>query len=183
MTSPEFEGLDPAGTPPQTTTAGPSDAAGYAQVTPSGLGPAGYDISAPQSIAEITGAVAAAQALTGGSEGAPTGAGFGDMHSPRQAATEAFLNSPQGYGAMSITTGFPDYESTDVSPGGNMETPIQGHTSDYPGTMQDGIPQFTAGLGGGSGIPGLTPETGSMDDSSTTYPGTLQDGLTKYGTS
>jgi len=186
-----FQSPDPAGAPdPVTPQDSPGDAAGWAQVTPEGIGPADYDISAPQDIAALTGAVAAAQALTGGSEGVPTGAGLGDMHSPRQAAAEAFLNSPQGYGAVSILTGFPDYESADISPGAAMENPIQGHTSEYPGTTQDGVPQFTAGLGGGSGIPGLPPETGTMSDESDEtgnaggdYPGTTQDGLTKYGTS
>jgi len=178
MSSPFFQSVDPAATPPETPGSGPADAAGWDQVTPSGTGPAAYDISAPQDIASITAAASAAQALTGGSEGAPTGAGLADMHSPRQSEAAAFLGSPQGYGAVSITTGFPDYESTDVSPGANLETPIQG-AGTYPGTTQDGISQY--GMGGG--IPGVTPETGSMDDSSAVYPGTTQDGVTKYGTS
>jgi hypothetical protein len=44
-----------------------------------------FDIAAPQDVAGIAAAAAAAQALTSGSEGAPSGAGLGDMHSPRRA--------------------------------------------------------------------------------------------------
>ena len=165
MSSPFFQSVDPSAAPGETSGTGPADAAGWDQVTPSGMGPAAYDISAPQDIAEITGAAAAATALTG-------------VGGPRQSATHTLLASPQGFGEMSVTPGFPDYESADVAPGAVMENPIQG-MGDYPGTTQDGISQY--GMGGG--IPGVTPETGSMDDSSTGYPGTTQDGVPKYGTS
>jgi hypothetical protein len=177
VSSPFFQPVDPAGTPPaETPPAGPADAAGWEGVTPSGMGPAAYDISAPQSIAGITAAFDAANALTGAGGLYPQG--------PRQAAAEALLDSPQGAGEASITAGFPDYQSADVSPGANLETPIQGMGT-YPGTMQPGVPQFMAGLGGEAGnLPGLTPETGSMGDSAGgDYPGTTQDGLAKYGTS
>jgi hypothetical protein len=182
--NPFFENLDPAGAPdPVTPQAGPGDATGYDMVTPPGTGaaPAPYDISAPQDIAGITGTLNAAMNLSGGGEGSGPGAGIPDRHSPRQAAAEAFLNSPQGTGAIVITDGFPDYENTDISPGPNTETPIQGHTSDYPGTTQDGIPKYNDNEGGP--LPGAPPG-GSMGPSKGgDYPGTVQDGLTKYGTS
>src|SRR4029077_3878383 len=95
--------------------------------------PAPYDISAPQDIAGITAAFNAATALTGGDEGAPTGAGMPDRVSPRQAEARAILESPQGAPGMNVIAGFPDYENADVRPN-LFDTPIQGHTSDYPGT-------------------------------------------------
>jgi hypothetical protein len=177
-----FQPLDPAGAPdPVTPQDGPADAAGWAQVTPSGQGPgpAPYDISAPQDIAGIGGAVQTAMGLSGGAEGAGPGAGIPDRHGPRQAQAEAILESPQGAGAMNVTAGFPDYESSDVSPGANMENPVQGH-GDYPGTTQGGVPQYGAGEGGP--VPGAPPG-GSMGTPGGDYPGTTQDGLAKYGTS
>jgi hypothetical protein len=81
---------------------------------------------------------------------------------------------------MSVTSGFPDYEGTDISPGANLETPIQG-TGDYPGTSQDGIPQFGGALG--TGVVGPGTGGGSMGPGGGDYPGTSQDGLAKYGTS
>lgn len=173
MSTPFFQSPDPAGVPSPVTPADtPPDASGWAEVTPPGMGPAPYDISAPQDIAGITAAVSAAGGLAG--------AGIVYPQGPRQAEALAILESAQGAGAMSVFSGFPDYESADISPGANMETPVQG-TGDYPGTMQDGVPQFTAGLG--AGVEGVPPEGGDMGPGGMNYPGTVQDGLTKYGTS
>ena len=194
MSNPFFTSLDPASAPdPVTPQGAPSDPAGYAKVTPPGTGPAPavYDISAPQDIAGITAAVEAAGRLSGGQEGAATGAGHLYPSGPRQAEALAILDSPQGAGSSNVLAGFPDYESSDVSPGANMENPIQGTgtlpgSTPYPGTMQGGVPQFMAGLGAsaGGGLPGVPPESGSMAPSAGgDYPGTMQDGLTKYGTS
>jgi hypothetical protein len=177
MSSPYFQGLDPMAAPsPVTPADSPSDAAGWAKVTPEGRGPADYDISAPQDIAGITGAFNAANAISAAGVLYPEG--------PRQREAQALLDSPAGAGEMSVLAGFPDYESSDVRPGPNMENPVQGQGGGYPGTTQGGVPQFMAGLGGGSGIQGVTPETGNMGDSSGgDYPGTTQDGVPKYGTS
>lgn len=177
-----FQSLDPQGAPdPVTPQDSPGNAAGYAGVTPHGQGPAPYDISGPQDIGGIEAAVQAAMGLSGGAEGAGPGAGIPDRHSPRQAEAQALLTSPQGAPAMNVTAGFPDYESSDVNPGANMENPIQGHTGEYPGTTQDDVPMFDDGLG--TGVSGVTPEGGSMDTPGGNYPGTTQDGLQKYGTS
>ncbi|HSZ41806.1 MAG TPA: hypothetical protein VK817_17765 [Trebonia sp.] len=181
MGTPFFQSPDPAGAPdPVTPADGPSDPAGWAQVTPSATEPAPYSISGPQDIAGIGAALAAAMDLSGGAEGAGPGAGIPDRHSPRQAEAEAILMSPQGAGAMNVTSGFPDYESSDISPGANMENPVQG-AGTYPGTRQDDVQVFDDGLG--SGVTGVPPEGGSMDSPVTGYPGTTQSGLTKYGTS
>jgi hypothetical protein len=184
MSSPFFQSLDPQGAPdPVTPQATPSHPEGYNAVTPPGTGaaPAPYDISAPQNIAGITAAFNAATALTGGDEGADTGAGMPDRFSPRQAEARAILESPQGAPGMNVLSGFPDYEAADVRPT-LYDTPIQGHTSDYPGTTQPGVPQFTAGFE--SGMPGVSSDNGSMAPSSGgDYPGTTQNDLPVYGLS
>jgi hypothetical protein len=169
-----FQSLDAAGAPsPVTPAASPGDPAGWAQVTPHGQGPAPYDISAPQDIGGIEAALQAASGLTGAGVLYPRG--------PRQDEAAALLDSAQGAGAMSVTAGFPDYESSDVNPGANMENPIQGQGGGYPGTTQDDVPMFDDGLG--TGVSGVPPEGGSMDTPGGNYPGTVQSGLTKYGTS
>ena len=182
MAGNEFlQNLDPYAVPDAITPRdAPSDPAGYAKVTPSGVGPAPYSISAPQDIAGITAATAAAMALTGGQEGAQTGAGMPWRDSPRQAQANAILTSPQGAPGMDVYAGFPDYENNNVAPGPDLETPIQG-TPTYPltNTYQPGIPQFTAGFG--SSLPGVPPDSGHMAPG-IGYPGTTQDGLTTYGT-
>ena len=186
MSNPFFQPADPAAAPdPVTPRGGPSDPAGYAGVTPHGTGPAPapYDIAAPQDIAGIAAALDAAGALAGAGVLYPQG--------PRQRETEAILDSPQGAASSNVLAGFPDYESSDVSPGANMENPVQGTgtlpgSTPYPGTTQGAVPQFTDGLGAsaGGGLPGVPPESGSMTPSAGgDYPGTLQDGLQKYGTS
>lgn len=180
MGSPYFQNVDPAAAPdPVTPSDGPSSPAGWAAVTPSGAGTAPYDISAPQDIGGLTGALSAAMDLTGGGEGSGPGAGIPDRSSPRQQESAALLDSPQGAGAMNVLGGFPDYESTDIGPGANMENPIQG-AGTYPGTSQDGIPQYGGNEGGP--VPGAPP-AGDMGPAGGSYPGTSQPGLAKYGTS
>ena len=184
MSTPFLQSPDPAGVPsPVTPQASPGDPQGYDGVTPAGSGaaPAPYDISAPQDIAGITAATQAAMNLSGGAEGSGPGAGIPDRDSPRQQAAHALLDSPQGAGAMSITSGFPDYEGTDPSPGANMETPIQGHTGQYPGTTQPDVPKYGADEGGP--VPGAPPGGSMAPSGGGDYPGTVQDGLQKYGTS
>ena len=179
--NPFFQDLDPAAAPdPVTPSGGVGDPAGWAQVTPHGAGPAPYDISGPQDIAGIAAAVQAAMDLSGGGEGAATGAGIPNRLSPRQQETAAILDSPQGADSSNVFAGFPDYENADLRPNTDLETPIQGHGF-HPGTTQDGITQFTAGLG--AGVEGVPPEGGNMGPGGMDYPGTTQDGLTKYGTS
>jgi hypothetical protein len=181
MSSPFFQPVDPAGAPdPVTPQDSPADAAGWTQVTPAGQGTAPYAIAAPQDIGGIAAALTAAMDLSGGGEGSGPGAGIPDRHSPRQAEAEAILESPQGAAALSVTSGFPDYETADIRPGANMENPIQGAGS-YPGTTQDDVPMFDAGLG--SGVAGVPPDSGGMEAGAGDYPGTTQDGLAKYGTS
>lgn len=180
MSSPFFQTPDPAGAPdPVTPADGPSDPAGYAGVTPPGRGPAPYDISGPQDIGGIEAAVQAAMDLSGGGEGAGTGAGIPDRDSPRQQESLAILGSPQGAGSSNVFSGFPDYENQDLRPVSDLNTPIQGHGF-HPGTTQDGLPVSGDGLG--AGVEGVPPEGGSMGPGGTGYPGTTQDGLTKYGT-
>ncbi len=88
-----------------------------------------------------------------------------------------------------MLSGFPDYESSDVHPGANLENPVQSQgpsSGPYPGTIQGGVPVFGDGLGASAGeaLPGVSPESGSMGPSAGgDYPGTTQDGLAKYGTS
>jgi hypothetical protein len=94
------------------------------------------------------------------------------------------LESPQGAGAMSVLSGFPDYESADISPGPNMENPVQSQgpsSGPYPGTVQGDLPMFDDGEG--TGVSGVPPEHGNMGPGGGDYPGTTQPGLTKYGTS
>ena len=182
MSTPFFQPLDPAGAPdPVTPQDSPSSPEGWAKVTPAGIGGAPYDISAPQDIAGIAAAAQAARELSGGAEGVGPGAGLANVAGPRQAEARQILESPQGADSSNVFAGFPDYESADLRPGADLETPIQGHGF-HPGTTQDGISQFTAGLG--AGVEGVQPEGGSMGGGAGLgYPGTTQDGVTKYGTS
>lgn len=98
--NPEYQSLDAAGAPPPVSPAdSPSDAAGYASVTPHGRGPAPYDIQA--GMPDVAGPFADSVAVAG--------AGVLYQQSPRQAQTAELLNSPQGYaagGGFSITGGF-----------------------------------------------------------------------------
>ena len=142
--NPEYQNLDPSGAPdPVTPADGPGDAAGYAMVTPSGRGTAPYSIQADMDEAAIS---VAAQGA-----GAVSGAGIVYGQGARQRATEALLNSPQGFSAGSGTSGY------DITPGWSgepdeswpnnvqvsaiLETPIQG-SGVYPGTMQDGLEMY-----------------------------------------
>lgn len=128
-----YQPLDPAGAPPAVTpSAGPGS-----------RGTAPYDIQAPSDEAAITAAFNAANALTGAGALYPQG--------PRQAATEALLNSPAGFSAggglsgYDITQGWsgePDESwANSVQAPGILETPVQG-TGDYPGTTQDGLAKY-----------------------------------------
>ena len=185
--NPFLQNLDPAAAPdPVTPAGGHGDDAGWAKVTPYTDSPAPYDISAPQDIAGIAAATQAAMALTGGGEGADTGAGIPNRDSPRQQEAAAVLNSPQGAPGMNVFSGFPDYEDQDLRPPGELPTPIQGEMT-YPvsNTYQPGLPQFMAGLGGDTpgSVPGVPPERGNMGPGGMDYPGTIQGGLQKYGTS
>jgi hypothetical protein len=151
--------------PAVTPADSPSDPSGFDAVTPHGRGPAPYDIAAPQAIDGIAAAFDAANALAG--------AGVLYSRGPRQDETEALLTSPQGAGEMSVVSGFPDYESTDVNPGANMENPIQSQgpsSGPYPGTVQGDLPVFDDGLG--AGVTGVPPETGNMGPGGMDYPGT-----------
>ena len=78
---------------PADTPSSPSD---FANVTPHGRGPAPYDIQAPLMDGEITAAF-----NTANSE---TGAGFLYPQGPRQAAAGQFMDSPQGYGVVDVTS-------------------------------------------------------------------------------
>jgi hypothetical protein len=135
MTSPLYRPLDPQTAPdPVTPQATPSDPAGYASVTPHGQGPAPYDIQAPMD--DLTAVVQAARQLSGGDEGAPSGAGLGDIMSPRQSEAAALLNSGQGTGEHDITSGFAGGggESWPSSPSvATVQTPDQG-SGDFAGT-------------------------------------------------
>ncbi len=124
MTNP-LQPLDPAGAPSPITPADtPSDAAGYAMVTPSGRGPAGYDIQAPMPDTETP--FAAANALNG----------------PRQAQTETMLSSPPGFaaGGYDIPAGWSGGGGDSGWPNdprpAAVSTPDQG-TGDFTGTGTD----------------------------------------------
>jgi len=103
MTNP-MQPLDPAGAPPPVTPAdSPSDPSGYAGVTPHGQGTAPYDIQ--------DGLTALQDVITTAFDGANAVSGAGVLYSqsPRQAQTEALLDSPQGFaagGGYNITGGF-----------------------------------------------------------------------------
>lgn len=131
-----MQSYDPSAAPsPMTPADSPAVPAGYAEVTPHGRGPAPYDIQAE--MPDIAGPFAESVAVAG--------PGVLYPQSPRQAQTEQLLNSPQGYGAFSITGGFSggggeDWPS-DVSPGANAETPDQG-SGDFQGTTQDGLQKY-----------------------------------------
>lgn len=177
--NPFFQNLDPNPVPDPVTPHGdPSNPEGYAKVTPTGIGPAPYNIAAPQDIAGITAALNGATALTGGHEGATTGAGMPWRDSPRQQQAAAILDSPQGASSTNVFAGFPDYENSDVRPQSDGPLgPIQGHTSDYQGTMQDGLEKYG---GPARGLEGVPPEGGNMGPG-IGCPGTVQDGITTYG--
>ena len=89
--------LDPTAPPPVITPADtPSSPSGYAAVTPHGQGTAWYDVQAPQQ--DLTASVETAGRLTGAGVVYPRG--------PRQAETEALLQSPMGFGEFDVTAGY-----------------------------------------------------------------------------
>jgi hypothetical protein len=176
VSTPFFQPVSPDPVPdPVTPAGGHGDDAGWAKVTPPAAGPAPYDTNAPQDIAGIAAAVGAAGALAGAGVIYPRG--------PRQEEAVAILESPQGAASSNVFAGFPDYEDQDLRPDTDLNTPIQGEMGAYPAgsTTQDGITQFTAGLG--AGVEGVPPEGGNMGPPAIGYPGTTQDGLQMYGTS
>ena len=95
---------------PQDTPSSPEN---FAQVTPHGQGPAPYDIQAPLSDGEIGAAFAEANAVGGAGALYPQG--------PRQAQTEAMIQSPQGFGSggydidAGTTAGWPNDVEPDVA--------------------------------------------------------------------
>lgn len=129
-----YQPLDPAGTPPAVTPA----------AGPGSRGTAPYDIQAPSDEAAI-------QAAYDGAGVSAAGVVVYPHQGPRQAATEALLNSPAGFSAggglsgYDITQGWsgePDESwANSVQAPGILETPVQG-TGDYPGTVQDGLAKY-----------------------------------------
>ena len=148
--NPEYQSLDPQGAPdPVTPAAGPGDPAGYGMVTPHGRGTAPYDIQADNGQAAIQAAYDSAGAVSA------AGVSVYGTQSPRQAATEQLLYSPQGFSAGGGLSGFdilqgwsgePDESwANDVQPPSLLETPIQGQMGTYPSatsTMQEGIETY-----------------------------------------
>lgn len=127
MSSPYFQAIDPVGAPDPVTPADtPGDPSGYAGVTPAGIGPAPYSITAP--LDDLSAVTDAAGRLTGAGIVYPAG--------PRQAQSEMLLSSPAGYGAQDISAG---YDGSGPGEGGwptvpavaTVDTPAQG-TGDYP---------------------------------------------------
>lgn len=169
--NPYLQDVTPDGAPDPVTPAASDPTRPPAPVDFSGDAP--YDIAAPQNIGGISAAFNAANSL--GTIGTGDGVLYGE--GPRGRETEAFLDSPAGIGAMSITSGFPDYENSDITPPAGYETPIQG-SGYHPGTMQDGLQTY---MDGESGLQGVPPESGSMSGGTGDYPGTLQSGLPTYG--
>ncbi len=148
--NPEYQSLDPQGAPdPVTPAAGPGDPAGYGMVTPHGRGTAPYDIQADNGQAAIQAAYDSAGAVSA------AGVSVYGTQSPRQAAAERLLYSPQGFSAGGGTTGFlitqgfsgggGDGWPDDIQPGAILETPIQGQGG-YPveNTYQPGLPVYGA---------------------------------------
>ena len=91
----------------------PSNPGAFAMVTPHGRGPAPYDIQAPLADGEIGAAFDATNAVMG--------AGVLYSQGPRQAATEALIQSPQGFGLngydidQGTTAGWPADVEPDVA--------------------------------------------------------------------
>jgi hypothetical protein len=103
--------------PAVTPADSPSEPSSYAAVPVQGM-----DIQAPME--DLTATFDAANSLAGAGVLYPQG--------PRQAESQALLESPQGAGAMSVIAGFPDYESADIMPP-PLAGPDRG-TGPYPGT-------------------------------------------------
>lgn len=90
----------------------PSSPADYAAVTPHGQGTAPYNVQAATDDAAITAAFNAATAEAGAGVLYPQG--------PRQAATEALLQSPQGFavGGYDVDQGTTAGWPSNIEPGG-----------------------------------------------------------------
>ena len=97
-----FQGVNAPGTPPVTTP------------TVSAAVPDRYD-AVPVQDMDIQ---APMEDLAGTFDAANSLAGAGVLYSqgPRQAQSQALLESPPGAQAMNVLAGFPDYESADVMP-------------------------------------------------------------------
>lgn len=136
MTNP-MQPLDPAAAPPPVTPAdSPSNPAGYAQVSPSGRGPAPYDIQAADGLAEMQAAFD-----TAGAQGA-AGINVYPSASARQAATAELLNSPQGFAAGHGTSGYDIQQGWSGGGGDGWPNSVQPpdqpgyvYPGAYPGTM------------------------------------------------
>lgn len=139
MTNP-MQPLDPAGAPPPVTPAdSASNPAGYAEVTPTGRGPAPYDIQAP--MGDLTAAVADAGALAG--------AGIVYPQGPRQAATQVLLDSAAGFSAGHGTSGYDIQQGYSGAGGDGWPNSIQPpeqqgyvYPGAYPGTVQGDVPDY-----------------------------------------
>lgn len=145
--NPELQNVS-AASPPDSVTPhdSPGNPAGFAMVTPHGLGPAPYDIQALDGVqGPIEAQFNAANALAG--------AGVLYAQGPRQRAAENLMESPQGFNSGTGLTGYdipygwagePDESfPSNVQPNAVLETPIQGQSS-YPtsNTYQDGVPKY-----------------------------------------
>ena len=138
--NPFLQNLDPQSAPdPVTPAASPSDPAGYAMVTPSGRGPAPYDIQDP---GYTGGALEAEVAAAFSSANAVEGAGVLYAMGPRQAEAAHMMDSPQGFSSGGGTSGY-DITAGWSGGGGDggwpnnpqpgiLETPIQGQPGSYP---------------------------------------------------
>lgn len=136
MSSPEYQPVMPSAAPPVVTPAdGPSDPAGYASVTPHGVGPAPYSITAP--LDDLAGAFDAAGVSAAGISSYST-------QGPRQAQAEHLLMSPQGFSAGGGTSGYdvtPGYSGSSDDPMNGWpnnpqpvlyDTPVQGQANSFP---------------------------------------------------
>lgn len=92
MSNPFYQPHEPTSAPPTITPGdSPSSPSNFAMVTPHGRGPAPYDLQAPLSDGEISGAFNDANATGGAGVLYPMG--------PRIAAAKTLLESPQGFGS------------------------------------------------------------------------------------
>lgn len=107
--NPEYQNLDPAAAPPPVTPAAPPSSPLYGSVTPHGMGTAPYGVQAPSPLAEVSSAFSDANAQNGAAfdGGGLHGQGFLTPQSPRQAQTEALMESDAGFGVdgFDVTAG------------------------------------------------------------------------------
>jgi hypothetical protein len=103
--------------PAVTPADSPSEPSSYAAVPVQGM-----DIQAPME--DLSATFDAANSVAG--------AGVLYAQGPRQAQAQALLESPQGAGAVNVTSGFPNDEDTNIMPP-PMAGPDRG-AGPYPGT-------------------------------------------------